>query len=211
LVKAKLAGGKDDGAIYTFGAEVLKAIDTFASTLVKENSAILQEGITTGNVNGGEGLIFAIGYFDLLHGGGYRWDYGPNKQPWLSGGVQQAIGQTFNGSNIVQWLEGAVGIGINVQIPDGYPGAGLTIYLPPGSSDNYMEAVINGFVPRILPKLLSDQAYAAIMDRAGQLLNITEFANLGTGLRTYTKVAGDVKKLLPPTSTAALDADAALG
>ena len=206
------------------GVDAASLIETFASDLVKTNAAIIQRGIATGNANAGEGLLFTMVYTDLLHGGAYRWDFGPNKLPYTSLSVQQQIGASLSGSTIVDWFEGLLGVGINITIPDGYAGAGLVVAIPPGASQNWMEAVINGFVPRILPKLLSDQTYAAVMDRCGQLLNITEFSSLGTGIKTYveagTELIGALEGGPAParttqrakaTQAAAMDADTTIG
>lgn len=166
---------------------VVKAVSSFAEKLLDSYVGTVRENIRTGGVNGAQGLIGEMIWADLLHGGAYRWDYPVGRLPYYNQNVVGALSFTTN--PIVGAVYSVLGATSTFTIPDGYPGAGVTVTMPSGASTLQLEVLSDGYVPHILPKLLSDQTYIQVMERCGQLLNIAEFNTLGTGVQTWVEAA----------------------
>lgn len=178
---------------------VAEMIASFSSDLVKANTKLLMKGIGSGIANGGQGLVFTMIYADLLHGGAYRWDYPMIRQPFYNQAVQNQLpfGSGGNGvlASSITWL-GLLPDATMVTIPDVintvtgkpfYVNSGMSISLPANSSSLRAEVIIDAGTPHILPMLLSDEAYIAIMERSGQMLNAALLQSVGTGVKTFVE------------------------
>ena len=197
--------------------DIVGAIERLGVKVIDSYVEILQTSLKTGGVNAAQGLLGEMKSASILHGGAYRWDFPPSRLPYYNAAVQQLLGfgTSLEGAFVYSILPKSV----TITIPDGYPGQGVTISLPPGASTLQAEVMIDGFVPHILPKVLDDQTYIQIMERCGQLLNIAEFTSLGTGVKTWVEAgseaanafrgfqsAGDTRALRA-AEAASLDAD----
>ena len=194
---------------------LIDKVSELAQDIFDQTTTLIGKGLDAGNVNGAQGLLYTMIHTDLLHGGAYRWDQSVAALPYYSPKIAGGLSYSADTSLYFGTLAGPY----TFTIPEGYAGAGTTITLPAGASSVQAEVLANGFVPHILPQVLSHTAYIQVMERCGQLLNTILLQNIGTGLKTYTSIAGDVKslatgtklqRLIAPTSTAAQDADSAI-
>jgi hypothetical protein len=158
--------------------ELIKTVRELGTVISKESLGILQKGISAGTANGALGLLSLMAYVDLLHGGPYRWGTRIAQLPYYTPEVQNQLGFTTPQAG---FFLSALGRGANITVPGG------VVSLPLGASTLQAEVILNGDVPRTLPKLLSDQAYIQIMERAGQLLNTVLLQNIGTGVSTFVE------------------------
>jgi hypothetical protein len=192
LAKVKIADKKKDGD----GGIGFAAVEPYYRDALR----VLNKAMDGGVANSPMGLFGLFAFYDLYHGGAYAAPI--NERPFHmgDGGVSSkyAHGDLNN-----KYTEGLGGV-LFQAVGGGNSGADLA-----------NEVLEDANVPHVLPKLISDEAYAQFKYTFAQFSTADLFQNVGTGLRVYVQSGEDVMKALPKlekTVTAATtDVEAGLG
>jgi hypothetical protein len=163
----------DVGSGFEYGARVLKVSVDALVDIYKATIEVLHEGISVGKADGPVGLMSFKVFCDLLHGGAYaapinllpHYAPDPTQSPYYAGKLQNLIPQTW-----LSWLAQST--------------AGES------ATDMMNEVLEDANVPHVLPKLLSDPAYAQINLAFAQVLSADIFLKGTTGLSTLVEGVG---------------------
>ncbi len=136
---------------------------------------LMEKAIDSGKSNTVEGLIGLLGMFELLHGGAYAAPM--NKRPYFMKNPKES--KWYAGDVQNQYSQGL--LGFLAQAFSGQNGSALAD-----------EVLVNANVPHVLPKLISDEAYAMFRLLFAQASTTQLFQQAGTGLKSYTDAASTV-------------------
>lgn len=152
--------------------EPKRVIDAEITQFYNSALYVLNNGISAGKANAGEGLFAIHQLADLLHGGAYAapitqrpfWLADPKQSIYYakSDGPQLKDIKAFFTQNLGQ----------------------IFSFGGPTAQDWATEIMMNANVPHVLPKLLSDEAYARATIFFGQEASVSLFGNGATGLKT---------------------------
>jgi hypothetical protein len=140
---------------------------------------VLKQAIQEGSVDMPLGLFALMVYTDILHGGAYACPVNqlpyylsdPTKSPYYAG----ALNNTQANEGFLGWLIAVLGL------------------TNPGNAVH--EILVDANCPHIFPKLLSDEAYAAIKILFSQVATTDVFKSVGTGVKTYVEAAHEAAKI----------------
>lgn len=156
---------------FEFGARILgMSVDAFVK-LYQSTIEILKTGIITGKTNAPLGLIHTLEYADFLHGGAYASPV--NKIPFFM--VNPSLSPYYAGE-----LR-------NLPNPNSIGGYLALFFAGTNAEQNAIEVLMDGNVPHVLPKLLSDQAYAQIKILYSQAATTDLFKTASTGVKTLVE------------------------
>jgi hypothetical protein len=149
----------------------------FINQLADKYIGTLQMGIRTGNVNNPVGLMSMAMLADLLHGGAYACPV--NQRPYFA--ADPTTSPYYAGPF------SAFGAGSTDQEGTGIVGASSGLFDGQNAGDIWKQIMMDANCPHVLPKILSDEAYAQFYILYSQAASSNLFNTVGTGLKTYVE------------------------
>ena len=148
-------------------------LQTEAIPYLQQALGIISKAASGGVANPQLALMGMILEADLLHGGAFAAPVNarpyfmpdPTKSPYYAGELQ------------------------NTQQGSGIGGFFASLFSGQNAANLWEQIMTDANVPHVLPKLLSDEAYAEFMIIAAQSSTTELFKSTGTGLKTYVEAA----------------------
>lgn len=160
-------------------------VDSDIQWMLSQTLPLVEDGIKAGVANVPVALISINTLNDLMHGGAYSKPI--NELPYFAPDFNTTTGSPssiYNPGGIQNLYAQGVG-GWLAQIASGNNGASLAD-----------EVLWNSKVPHVLPKLMSDQAYAMNKLLLAQAATGTLFTQAATGLKTLSETGRNVASVL---------------
>lgn len=161
---------EERGRAFKQGARYLGLGLTETIELYEANLHLLESGMSVGKTNAPVGLQAFFEYSDMMHGGAYASPVGkipffmadPTKSKWYAGELRN-LPQEGLASYLAKFFSGT------------------------DSESAATEIIMDGNVPHVFPKFLSDQAYAAVRVSFGQAVTTDLFKTASTGVSTLVE------------------------
>ncbi len=136
----------------------------------------LGKAVDAGSVNSQMGVAAMVLMADILHGGAYA--AGVNERPYFLANPKSSI---YYAGELEHNKQG-----------EGLAGFFAGIWSGQNAGDLWKQIIEDSNVPHVLPKLISDEAYAEFMIIAAQASSSDLFNSVGTGVKTYVAAANEL-------------------
>ena len=146
------------------------------SSMYDRSTRLLLQLTESGVSHPGLGFVGAWGLFDLMHGGAYA--VPANQLPYFAKNPSTSKYWAGDLNNVTEG-------GIFDAIAGFFGGH-------PDASDLWTEIMMDANVPHVLPKLISDEAYALMAQTYVKFVTGELFGLVGTGLQTWVGAANSV-------------------
>jgi hypothetical protein len=149
--------------------------ESAAIPYLQQALTIIQKATSGGVANPQLALMGMILEADLLHGGAYA--VAVNKRPYFANDPSTS---PYYAGDLKNTNQGA-----------GIAGFFASLFSGQNAGELWNQIMTDANVPHVLPKLLSDEAYAEFMIIAAQTSTTELFKSTGTGLKTYVEAAAE--------------------